>query len=151
MTSSPPQPRPGVSVLINQTEINGFLSTQNIENYLGIKYARIPSRFRPAVLISPHISTSPSKVSAVNFGPRCPQPRNFGREKRHHLYEGVTPMTETKVDEMECLCLNVFAPHRDETAKGRLPVVAWIHGGGFVYGDGGSEYGSCDRSMESGG
>lgn len=51
---------------------------------------------------------------ATRFGPRCPQPTGAG--------------DPVAINE-DCLTLNVWTPAR--SADQRLPVMVWIHGGGF--------------------
>ncbi len=59
------------------------------------------------------------------LGPICPQPMKIWEE---------TPLplkVPSEVSE-ECLYLNIWTPTLDTEA--RLPVMLWIHGGGFVAG-----------------
>jgi len=87
------------------------------DEYLGIPYAAPPVGARRWAPPQP-----PARWHGVRpataFAPHCPQPAGvFGR-----------PSTSEN-----CLYLNVFRPagHRD----GNLPVMVWIHGGGFVGGE----------------
>jgi carboxylesterase type B len=122
------------------TSIRGFLSSTGVANFLGINYAKISERFRNAILFSLD-SPNGTVVDAVAYGSRCPQPRNAGRERRQHLYEEVESASSTPISEFDCLNLNIFAPPDAIGSPEKLPVVVWIHGGGFIFGDGGSEYG----------
>lgn len=124
-------------VTINDYKIKGFTSANNVRNYLGIPYASIPSRFRQAQLIDS--SKLNSVHDATEYGPCCPQAVDVGRAWRGHLYEGIKHSISLSTSEFECLNLNIYAPKDNHT--GRLPVFVWIHGGGFVAGDGGPEYG----------
>ncbi len=87
------------------------------DEYLGIPYAAPPVgplRWRAPQPPAHWRGTR----SAIRFAPHCPQPAGvFGRAS----------MSE------DCLYLNVFAPagHR----RSGLPVMVWIHGGGFVGGE----------------
>ena len=77
--------------------------------FRGIRYGRA-QRFRAPV-------TEPvtrDTIRAIEPGPACPQ-----RGKRR-------PQAE------DCLFLNVWTPRPD--ARSRLPVIVWIHGGGYAYG-----------------
>ncbi len=55
------------------------------------------------------------------FGAMCPQ---------------TSLMTGQPQGDEDCLFLNVYTPDQAED----LPVMVWIHGGAFVFGDGGGEY-----------
>ena len=126
-------------VHVHETTLRGFLSSTGVVNYLGVKYAEVPERFRNAKAISlEHLSRT---IDATDYGPRCPQPRNVGRERRSHLYEGIQAASLLPDSEFDCLNLNIYAPPITPESSRKLPVVVWIHGGGLIFGDGGSEYG----------
>jgi len=80
-----------------------------IAAFRGIRYGR-GERFRAPVATPATAGT----VRATELGPACPQ-----RGKRR-------PQAE------DCLFLNVWTPAPARTA--RLPVLLWIHGGGYAYG-----------------
>jgi para-nitrobenzyl esterase len=87
------------------------------DEYLGIPYAAPPVRslrWEPPQLPARWTGIRP----AVAFAPHCPQSAgDFGRASA----------TEN------CLYLNVFRPASSDA--GNLPVMVWIHGGGFVGGE----------------
>ena len=87
------------------------------DQYLGIPYAAPPVgplRWRPP--------QPPARWhgirAATRFSPHCPQPR------------GVFGHPSTSED---CLYVNVFRPASQ--LRSNLPVMVWIHGGGFVGGE----------------
>jgi len=85
-----------------------------VDAFLGVPYAAPPVgdlRWRAPVRPAPR----PEKREAAAFGPACPQ----------------TGPLEGEVNE-DCLTLNIWSPSGRETAK--LPVMVWIHGGGFNFG-----------------
>lgn len=95
-------------------------------SFKGIPYAAAPVgrlRWRPA--------EDPPRWSNVRdasqFGPQCPQPQR--------LIAGVSGGRPVPTSE-DCLTLNIWTPAR--TAADRLPVMVWIHGGGFYVGSGSS-------------
>jgi para-nitrobenzyl esterase len=96
--------------------------------FLGIPYAAPPVgnlRWRPP---QPHARWH-GPLDASAFANHCPQPLSF---------EGTPSVTE------DCLYLNVFTPrqagpdgkgwHGDRGVPDRHPVMVFIHGGGFSYG-----------------
>jgi len=64
----------------------------------------------------------PGVLDATGEPNACPQNNHFFPASRH-VIEG----------HEDCLYVNVYAPAADEA----LPVMFWIHGGGFVAGHGG--------------
>ena len=86
--------------------------------FKGIPYAAPPTgdrRWRP-----PEPPEKWTDVrNALEFGPQCPQPPR-----------GSVSMPSSE----DCLTLNVWSPAK--SADERLPVMVWIHGGGYVVGSG---------------
>ena len=95
--------------------------------FKGIPYAAPPTgdrRWRPPVLPEPWTEVR----DATQFGPQCLQPANFVPRGRLSLPPIATPSSE------DCLTLNVWTPAKSTSQ--RLPVMVWLHGGGFVVGSG---------------
>ncbi|XP_067659462.1 cocaine esterase-like [Haliotis asinina] len=86
--------------------------------YYGIPYAKPPVgdlRFRKP---QPHPGVS-DIFNASSYGLACLQPSS--------AVSFSPPMSE------DCLTLNVFLPNTTDVSS-KVPVMVWIHGGGFVYG-----------------
>jgi carboxylesterase type B len=109
--------------------VNHPLSTEAtpIHQYLGVKYASVPARFRQSRLLK----TYPSVVDASTPGPICPQPRNSRsfEEALLGIADDVSPKQNLVFDEFECLNLNITCP-AGLTPQSHVPVMLWIHGGG---------------------
>ena len=119
--------------------VHGKISALGVANFLGIPFARVIQRFRPAQKVN--LESLGSSIDATSFGPRCPQHWNHGPSRRAHLYEGVSTSSNHPSSEADCLNLNMYVPNEGISANSKLPVLVWIHGGGWVFGDGGQEYG----------
>ncbi|TFK41640.1 Alpha/Beta hydrolase protein [Crucibulum laeve] len=104
-------------------------STQDarIHQYLGIKYASIPARFRQSKLVTEY----PPITDASQHGPICPQVK--GSKTMEETLFGIAreeiPQQNLKQDEFECLNLNITCP-AGLTPNSRIPVMLWVHGGG---------------------
>jgi para-nitrobenzyl esterase len=103
------------TVVVAQGTLHGLVDAKHRE-FLGIPFGAPPLgdlRFRP-----PKAAPSWSGVrEATQFGSSCPQPPVIG---------GAASTNE------DCLYLNVYTPLKGS----KLPVMVWIHGGGFFLGAG---------------
>ncbi|XP_053694632.1 carboxylesterase 5A [Sabethes cyaneus] len=93
-------------------------------SFRGIRYADAPVgeyRFQ-----RPRFKRLSGDIDAINNGPPCPQP------EPNNPYR--------VVGNEDCLLLNIFSPQMPDESTG-LPVVVWIHGGGYRYGSA-AQYGA---------
>lgn len=104
-------------------------------SFLGIPYAAPPTgalRWKPP---SPHEAWTETREATAK-GMACPQKGFF------------TGTYDTSTGE-DCLTVNVWTP--DAPASPSLPVLVWIHGGGFTIGSGGDKaYDGKNLSEKSG-
>jgi len=126
--------------------INHLASTPHasIHQYLGVKYASIPARFRqsklfntyPAITLASKHGCDSRLRTVVNphspsHSPRpiCPQSQEckVTEEMLFGLDHADIPTQTLKHDEFECLNLNITCP-AGLTSRSRLPVMVWIHG-----------------------
>ncbi|XP_055539747.1 carboxylesterase 5A [Wyeomyia smithii] len=93
-------------------------------SFRGLRYADAPIgeyRFQ-----RPRFKRLSGDIDAINNGPPCPQP------EPNNPYR--------VVGNEDCLLLNIFSPQMPDESTG-LPVVIWIHGGGYRYGSA-AQYGA---------
>eukprot|EP01084_Bolivina_argentea_P214510 364148_1 len=101
--------------------VNEQHSKTKIYEFLGIQYGIAPIgdlRFAPSQL---NESWNTSTYNATVYGPSCIQ-TNSG----YH--------SNQKIMSEDCLYLNIWTTSIDKNAN--LPVMIWIHGGGFITGSG---------------
>ena len=98
------------SFYIGNSDIND--DGNEVESFLGIQYAT-QERFSPSEMVLP----SSGEVNATVFGDACP-PFSF------------PPTVNYSVGE-DCLNLNIWRPS-GANEDNPLPVIVWVHGGGFI-------------------
>lgn len=136
-TADPPREVP-ITITIKNLRIDGIIRPETqVANFLGIPFGRIPARFRQAKLVDPQ--QEDGTIDASRFGPVCPQPPDVIHYTTAHLYPKMS--YAERQAEFSCLNLNVYAPPMTVGSREKLPVLVWIHGGGFTYGDGTHDYG----------
>ena len=93
-------------------------SNKFIDQYLGIRFAKAV-RFEPPTAPDNWEDT----IDAISFSKACSQP--------------VLPINGTlRLEDVseDCLFLNVYVPATNSSGNKLLPVMHWIHGGGFLFG-----------------
>ncbi|MDG6080267.1 carboxylesterase/lipase family protein [Erythrobacter litoralis] len=128
-----PQVTPTVAT--QQGEVQG-LKDDGIDAYLGIPYAAPPIgqlRFmppaEPEAWSGIYDATSHGAPCMQNYTPSGPVTTEQTRR-----IQGIFPTYgEQKIDNEDCLFLNVWTPAAD---GGTRPVMVWFHGGGYAYGSG---------------
>ncbi|KAJ7173240.1 Alpha/Beta hydrolase protein [Mycena filopes] len=125
------------TITLDAGTFTGTAGSANTQSFLGIPFALPPVgdlRFRLPVANTAYNGTH----SATAFGPACPQqavklpvltglPQEVVDDVVNSLFGIVFPSAE------DCLTINVIKP-ATATAASKLPVVAWIFGGGFELG-----------------
>ncbi|KAF8895233.1 carotenoid ester lipase precursor [Infundibulicybe gibba] len=112
-------------------------SAGSVSSFLGIPFALPPTGDRRFRLPEP-ISAYNTNFSAVSFGPSCPQ-QSFDLPILNGLLADAADFLANSIygivfpDDEDCLTINVVKP-ASATATSKLPVVAWIYGGGFESG-----------------
>ncbi|HEX8446928.1 MAG TPA: carboxylesterase family protein [Sphingomonas sp.] len=113
-------------VATNAGRIRGF-TRHGIFTFRGIPYGGPTDgarRFAPA---TPPTAWSDVR-SCLSKGPQCPQPaRNWSNDEMAFIADW-----EDRYPSEDCLTVNVWTPSVE--AHGKLPVMVWLHGGGFVTG-----------------
>ena len=112
-------------------EVLGALATEGIVAYKGIRYATA-GRFEYPV----EVTSWEGVYDGTRYGACAYQPRAFYNEeempKKIFYYNEFRKGERYEYSE-DCLFLNVFTP---EKIQGKLPVLIYIHGGGFTGGCG---------------
>ncbi len=117
----------GTIVLTGHGPVRGEHRTDGTFRFLGIPYAQPPvGELRFAAPVPPVSWTEP--LDATAYGPTA-QRRAFAE---------VTTIPEPSIPGEGVLNLNVFTPAADPESA--LPVLVWIHGGGYVAGSAASPW-----------
>ncbi|KAJ8083136.1 hypothetical protein AAF712_007218 [Marasmius tenuissimus] len=128
-----------------------FNDTTNVTSFMGIRYAAAPVgdlRWRaptppPNVTDIQHADTPAPQCYQSPWGanPRSPFPPAAGRNLTKRVPSGTNE---------DCLFLSVYYPGESAPAE-KLPVIFWIHGGGYIGGDISGYYGGDIISQSKGG
>jgi para-nitrobenzyl esterase len=136
------EPAPsGPRVKLDSGIVEGVVASfdPQVAAFKGIPYAAPPTgqwRWKPTRAVEPWIGTR----AAREPGSACPQPDVFPAIRRRMvtILGGdplmVPPLGPTSED---CLSLNVWTTNLGGKAK--QPVAVWLHGGSFLFGNGGDE------------
>ncbi|KAG9225193.1 hypothetical protein CCMSSC00406_0007024 [Pleurotus cornucopiae] len=122
---------PAPVIDVGNAKYQGFVdSNTNISVYLGIRYAAAPlGELRWQAPQSPPIF--PDTQSAVTQPPECPQ-ASSGTSPTNPIPKAALSRRATDITFSEdCLFLNLYVPG-NSVPKRKLPVVVWIHGGGYI-------------------
>lgn len=126
IAAPPPLDDPVVFVRLysRDARVEGIRNTRTgLYSFLGIRYAEPPiglNRF-----VRPEYRRLQGDINATLYGPPCPQPDAYN--------------PNLIIGNEDCLLLNVYTPKMPDETTG-LPVIIWIHGGGFRFGSA-SQYG----------
>ena len=119
-----------------QGKVQG-LKNDGVDVFFGLPYAAPP--VGPLRFKAPQPARSWQGVyDATTMGAPCMQmysPSGPNVSDLTRQLQTVFPTAgEAKIDNEDCLFLNVWTPHADAA---RRPVMVWFHGGGYAYGSGG--------------
>ncbi|PVI00985.1 alpha/beta-hydrolase [Periconia macrospinosa] len=110
-------------------------STLGINTFRGIRFAAAPTgNLRWQAPTVPNSNRS-SVLDASSFGPACPQTGSGGK-----VGQSIPGSSE------DCLFLSVYAPRN----ASKLPVMVWVHGGGYGQGLGSEDLTNFVRDNENG-
>ncbi|KAH7062714.1 carboxylesterase [Paraphoma chrysanthemicola] len=131
-----PSAASGPTVHLGYASYQGvYNATTGLNVWKGIRYAHPPTGAYRWRAPSPPTVSWTGILDANSPGSACPQavPRPFS---------GAAPGNE------DCLFLNVFAPK--EAGKKGLPVLVWIHGGGYASGDASQDMSEILKANDNG-
>ena len=124
-------------------ELKGRVSsdTPDVVQFRSLPYATVPARFKPSILlgrIPPHFDSRPHR-DFTNYGAACPQ-IGASKDSWFHSYGGpLEGELSIHFDDLTCLNLSISVPRAalsGPTGLYGLPVMVYVHGGGFQEGIG---------------
>ncbi|KAL0960003.1 hypothetical protein HGRIS_011655 [Hohenbuehelia grisea] len=127
-----PTHTPSPVVDLGYAKYQGFFhEASRVTNFLGVRYAQEPTgnlRWRAP--------TTPKKV--VGIQPATSQPPRCFQGNTGQGVTAPSPINHRRAETLaiseDCLFLNVYTPGDIDSVKKPLPVVVWIHGGGYALG-----------------
>lgn len=120
-SAKPPPDDPVVFVRLysRDARVEGLRNVRTgLYSFLGIHYAKPPTGLNR--FVRPEYERLAGDINATKFGVPCPQP--------HPYYPSMI------LGDENCLTLNVYSPKMPDGTGDGLPVILWIHGGGFRFG-----------------
>ncbi|KAF2849258.1 carboxylesteras-like protein [Plenodomus tracheiphilus IPT5] len=100
-----------------------------VTQYLGIKYANLQDQLSTPEMITDY-GTDP--IDATKIGPRAPAMNGCAFEQDILIQCNIGAPPSPPMSGMDCLSLNITVP--DFRSHTPLPVMVFIHGGGFIMG-----------------
>jgi len=130
--SKPPQTQTFTHPLLGPLTGLTNPSTPNVTHFRSIPFALVPSRFRQSILLN---QIPPNHTRGfTKYGTVCPSP--VQTDQIDALGDFLPEEEARKYDEETCLDLTISAPG-DALGEGRkLPVMVYVHDGGFAVGSG---------------
>ncbi len=105
------------------------LADKGIFSFKGIRYGASTGGSGRFQLARPITWTR--VLDASQYGPPAPQVSGWPGSAPHLAWSG-----DTRFPSEDCLALNIFSPGLGDGS--RLPVMVYLHGGGFIYGSSGA-------------
>ncbi|KAF2000989.1 para-nitrobenzyl esterase [Amniculicola lignicola CBS 123094] len=102
-----------------------------VTQYLGVKYANLKDRLAVPELVKQY---SDVEVDASEYGPRTISMEACLFEQDVLIQQRTGEPKPPPMSGLECLNLNITVPELKGTDHGLLPVIVFIHGGGYIIG-----------------
>ncbi|KAF2444556.1 carboxylesterase [Karstenula rhodostoma CBS 690.94] len=108
-----------------------------VVQYLGIPYATLKNQLSAPEMVFSYKSV----VDATEYGPRAPAPDTSLFEQQFLIQSVIDDTPSPRMSGTECLNLNITVPSSiDPESVNKLPVMVFIHGGGFLMGSNSAPY-----------
>ena len=135
MATAANAPVPSDIVRSSNGAVRGLIEDNGVAVFKGIRYGASPTegrRFLPPTRPEAWYEVA----DATNFG--APAMQFYARtsvasDLGLQLATIFTTRSDMKIDNEDCLFLNVWTPDTDDKKR---PVMVWLHGGGYAYGSG---------------